>query len=59
MLAFSPDTAVIVELLGDDGIHVDVLRHVVVVPGGKLQGARTVGCHPDGRMRLLVGLGDW
>src|SRR5262245_58125512 len=52
-----PEAAVVGELLGDHRIHINVLCDVIIVLGGVLKGASTVGGNPDGWMGLLVGWG--
>src|ERR1043166_10147372 len=56
MLVLLPEAAVVGKLLGNHRVHVNVLGDVIVVLGGVLEGASTVGGDPNGRMRLLVGL---
>ena len=50
----SPQVAPGVELVGDHGIHVDVLGDVEVVPRRVLEAGRAVAAEPDWRVRLLV-----
>ena len=57
MLTLPPYFSVHIELFCDHRVYIDVLGNMVVVLGGVLNRRGTVGRHPDGRVRLLVGLG--
>src|SRR5438094_6363110 len=57
MLVLLPEASVVGELLSDHRVHVYVLRDMIVVFSGILEGASAVGRDPNGRMGLLIGFG--